>query len=197
MLYLPIPIVLEVVYFSAVATAFFATIIAKQSLRLYYKMKYGHSNADGYELAREPIEQRQFIDKQAIVLNVSPQALLELTADCRLKIATTKHGASFISEYMSYRSHITNSYKDIYFGLMNPELSYSDAQTVKELIQNSTIPPELNRPEQRAEHQKKVARELRLGAFFNPDIETRMMVHQFKISDGGGLNSELVKAFRI
>lgn len=190
--YIPIPIALEVIYFSAVATAFFATVIAKQSLRLYYKLTYGHSNADGYNMDRNPMEQRQFIIEQAQKFEVSPQAVAMLAEHCQKRIAEVKKDASFWDEYMGYRSQITNSYKDIRLGLLNPTASSEEISETKYLVANSHLPPAFNTPE----NKQKVSAMFRSGTLFAPDLELRMWAHQFKISESGLMDVRLLSPFQ-
>ena len=188
-----VPVAFEVVYFSAVAIAFFATLIAKQSLRAYYKYYYGHTNADGYSLAKNPTEIREFSITQAQKFGVSTSQFLVLTQQCQTRIAETKRDASFWSEYMNYRSNTTNSYKDIYFGLMNPTPSAEDIKEMKYVIANSNLPTASNT----VENKKKVTTMSRLGTFFAPDVELRTLAHQFHISESGLLDPNLLNSFQV
>lgn len=192
-IYLPIPIAFEVVYFSAIATAFFATVIARQSLRLYYKVYYGHTNADGYGIDKNPTEQREFVNHQALKFAVTPTQFSALTSQCKTRISETKRDASIWNEYMGYRSYTTNSYKDIYHGLMNPTLSEEDVVEIKHLIVNSNLPTVSNTPE----NKKKVFNMLRLGTFFAPNAELRSMAHQFNIADAGVIDPSLLAPFQV
>lgn len=192
-LHLPIAIAFEVVYFTAIATAFFATVIAQQSMRLYYKVYYGHTNADGYGMDRNPTEQREFIQYQAEKFAVTPSQFSALASQCRTRISENKRDASIWNEYMGYRSHTTNSYKDIYHGLMNPSLSEEDVIEIKHLIVNSNLPAVSNT----YENKKKVSKMLRLGTFFAPDAELRTMAHQFNIADAGVIEPSLLEPFRV
>ncbi|MCX7090140.1 MAG: hypothetical protein NTU48_01630 [Legionellales bacterium] len=190
--YIPIPIMIEVVYFSAIALAFVTTVATKQALRLYFQKHYGHTNADGYDLTRTAREQDDFIEAQAKQFQISPQEFYTLTQHCRKKITEIKRDSKLWEEYMNIRIHTTNSYKDIYHGLMNPHLTPETVRVVKEMIGNSNLPPELNT----AENRKKVTNSLRAGTFFNPNVEQRTLVHQFQIFDSGGLDPKLLTAFR-
>ena len=187
-----VPVAFEVVYFSAVSVAFLATVIAQQSLRLYYKTYYGHSNADGYNIDKNPTELRQFSVDQARKFGVSPSQFETLTARCLTRIKEKKSDASFWSEYMNYRSNVTNSYKDIYYGLMNPNISDEDIVEIKFVIANSNLPDFQNTPENR----KKVTHMTRRGTFFSPDVELRTLSHQFHIIEAGLLDPDLLKAFQ-
>ena len=191
-IFIPVPITIEVVYFSAVAVAFVATIVTKQALRFYFKKYYGHTNADGYDMARPAREYEDFVASQAQKFNVSPKQFEDILSHCRQRITDIKQEATWWDEYMNTRLHTTNSYKDIYYGLMNPNLTPRHIKEVTYLISNSNLPPELNTPENR----KAVAYASRMGAFFKPNIDERTMVHQFKIMDSGSLNSTLLTGFR-
>ena len=188
-----VPVAFEVVYFSSVAIAFFATVIAKQSLRGYYKYYYGHTNADGYSLAKNPTQIYEFAINQAHKFGVNSTQFSLLTEQCRTRITETKRDASFWSEYMNYRSNTTNSYKDIYFGLMNPNISKEDIQEIKYVIANSNLPTASNT----AENKKKVTTMSRLGTFFSPDVELRTLAHQVRISEPGVLDPNLLKPFQV
>lgn len=191
-IYFPIPIVLEVVYFSAVALAFFVTVATKQTLRSYYQQQYGHSNADGYGIACSPLDQESFIKQQSKKFSVKFSEFKELTEHCRKKITEIKKEATYWEEYSNLRRHKTNSYKDIYHGLMNPTLTPERVKIVKNLIAESNLPPEVYT----TENTKKVTQTLRLGTFFNPDLDTRIIFHQYQISDSGGLEPTLQRAFQ-
>ncbi len=191
-IFIPIPIMVEVVYFSAIAVAFLTTVATKQALRLYFKKYYGHTNADGYDLARPVREQEDFAKAQAEKFNVSLKQFYALTEHCQKKITAVKQDATMWEEYMNTRIHTTNSYKDIYHGLMNPRLTPESIAEVKHMIEYSNLPPELNTVENR----KVVTIALRTGTFFNPNLEQRTMVHRFNISDSGGLDPNFLTAFR-
>jgi hypothetical protein len=192
MLYIPVPIALEVIYFSAVGTAFFATVLAKQSLRLYYKLNYGHTNADGYGLDRNAQEQREFALEQSKKFGITLREFEVLSYYCLARITEVKKDASIWTEYMNYRSQITNSYKDIQFALMNPNITEEEIRETKYLIAHSNLTPAFNT----AENKNKVASMYRLGTFFAPDLELRTMAHQFKISESGILDPKVQAPFR-
>ena len=193
-IYFPITIAFEVVYFSALAAAFFATIIAKQSMRLYYKTNYGHTNADGYNIAKNPIELREHIHSQAAKLGVSARELEALAGEMRVRIDRTKRESSFWDEYMDNRTHITNSHKDIYHLLMSSKLATDEEKReAKYVIANSNLPSEHKTPENKA----KIKRMLRLGTFFDPNLSVRTRAHQFEIDEAGSLEPSLLQPFQI
>jgi hypothetical protein len=57
---------------------------------------------------------------------------------CRERIQTAKTKATIFQEFVGQRQLVTNSYKDIYFGLMNKNCSIEDIALVKELLQESS-----------------------------------------------------------
>lgn len=195
---LPITVVFEVIYFSAIAAAFFATIVAKQSMRLYYRFYYdGDTNADGYNVAKNPSELREFIHTQSQKFGVTPKEFDELTKVCRKRIKDVKKVDSVSAvwnEYMGNTGHITNSHKDIYHSLMNAKLE-AGTQEIKEakyMIAHSNLPAKFNT----SENKKKVNRMLRLGTFFEPNLALRTKVHQFEIAEAGVLEPSLLTPFR-
>lgn len=195
---IPIPIVFEVIYFSAIAMAFFATIVAKQSMRLYYRFYYdGDTNADGYNVAKNPSELREFIHAQAHKFSVTPQEFEDLFKTCRKRIKDVKKIDSVSAvwnEYMGNTGHITASYKNIIYNLMDAKLE-AGSEEVKEkkyMIAHSNLPVKSNT----AENKKKVNTMVRLGTFFEPNLALRTRVHQFKIAEAGMLDPNLLKPFR-
>ena len=143
LLFLPIeiPLIVEVVFICSASLAFITSIVAKQSLRAFYKYQYGHSNADGYQMDKTEGEQQIFITQQAIKFNVSEGAFKDLINYCRKKIQDIKQEASF-DEKLDHESPDqakTNSFKDIYYGLMNPKSSAEDTAAIKTLLLSSTI----------------------------------------------------------
>ncbi len=134
-----IPLIVEIVFISSASFAFITSIAAKQALRFYFKYQYGHSNADGYNQARSPEEQQIFIEGQANKFSVDKQAFENLTQFCQNRISTIKHTGLIWAELMNGRTSISNSYKDIYHGLMKPELTPEDIVSIKTLIVDSTV----------------------------------------------------------
>ena len=97
------------------------------------------------------------------------------------KIHDIKNKATLFEEFSGARQPRTNAYKDIYHGLMSPDLNPSDIASVKELIQKSTIkniPPRLNDPLIRAQESIKSSETLRTN------LQARLFYHQVQISPG-------------
>lgn len=134
---LQIPLMIDLVFITAAASAFFASIMTKQVLRLYTQFRYGHSNADGYDMDRSDMDQLFFIENQATKFNVSVAEFNKLIHFCRKKIQDIKQKATFWSELSGSRQVITNSYKDIYCGLMNPNCTPQDISSLKLLLSES------------------------------------------------------------
>ncbi|MDF1683575.1 MAG: hypothetical protein P1U36_02855 [Legionellaceae bacterium] len=183
------PLIVEVVFLSIASCSFLASVLAKQGLRMYFKYTYGDSNADGYACARPPEAQAEFINTQAAQFNVTTEAFKNLAQHCKEKISTHKSQATLFEEFTGNRTYVTNSFKDIYHGLMNPNLTETKVQEVKELIKNSKLPPDYNNPQTKLE----VERNFALGMF--PDLEARTRGHQVKIVEGGGLDDDLIMPF--
>ncbi|MCR9191925.1 MAG: hypothetical protein NXI01_04625 [Gammaproteobacteria bacterium] len=191
MVALPVPLILEMVYFSAVATAFLATIITKQTLRVYFKKRYGDSNADGYGTMRSKTDQDAFIAGQAKKLGVSPQEFTAITTLCRERIAEQRKKSNPWTRFMLYEVHITNSYKDILLHMMG-KLSSQEVEITKDLIAQTRFPYSVTNTKGNCEQ---VTLALRKGTFFKPDFEERMLVHRVKIADGGGIDPDTSKPF--
>ena len=185
------PLILEIVFLSIAASTFVTSILVKQGLRAYCKFRYGASNSDGYECARSPEDQREFITQQASKFGVSPDDFENLANHCKDKIHTYKSQSSFWNEFSGNRTYVTNSFKDIYHGLMNPKLTNEEAIKVKELIQDSHLEEKDDTPDNKA----KIDLCFQFGSFFNTGVEYRTLGHQFKIAEGGGLDDEKIRPF--
>lgn len=190
------PLIIEIVFISMAASTFLTSVITKQALKAYYKYYYGQSNADGYECARRPEAQAEFIDQQAQKFQVTPEEFQQLATHCKDRIASIKREATFFQEFGGERTYISNSYKDIYHGLMNPRLTDTDVLMVKDLIANSELPVELQIDPQRKQIERaKIQAHFLFGTFSNHGVEKRTLGHQFKIEEGGGLDSEKIAPF--
>lgn len=132
-----IPLVVDIVFMSATLLTFMTSFIAKHSLRAYYYYHYGHTNADGLRINQSKEECENNITKQAIQFGV-PYAQFKALIDlCKSKIKEIKHTSSWFDEYCGFRRVRSNSYKDIYHGLMNPALTTSDVDAIKDLLAHS------------------------------------------------------------
>jgi hypothetical protein len=185
------PLIVEIVFLSIAGCTFVTTVLAKQALRAYFKYTYGESNADGYERARSPEDQAAFVVRQAAKFDVTPAEFQDLVTHCKEKISTYKYQATVLHEFSGNRNYVTNSFKDIYHGLMNPGLTDADTEIVKKLIGNSQLDDADNNPETKAEIDLRYA----FGTFFQAGLPVRTLAHQFKIMEGGGLDSEKIRPF--
>lgn len=185
------PLIVEIVFLSIAGCAFVTSVLAKQALRAYFKYAYGESNADGYECARSPEEQTEFVARQAAKFDVTPQQLQNLATHCKEKASTYKNRATFWHEFSGNRNYVTNSFKDIYHGLMNPRLTQAEAITVKELIADSKLDAENDNPQTTA----RINAHYAFGTFFHADVSTRVLAHQVKIAKGGGLDEDTLRPF--
>lgn len=188
---LPVPLFFEVLFISMVTSAFIASIVAKQGLRFYYRWQYGHSNADGYEMARQSSKQDSFVEKQAALFNVNAEQFRNLTNQCRERISEIKQKATFLEEMNQERQYKTNSYKDLYQVLMNPTLEKTEVEEPKRLIELTLRKPY----DDNFKHRSAVAIMRMGGIFYHPNIETREMVHQFITTDRGDLSPHLLEPF--
>ncbi len=186
-----LPISVEVVYLSTALCAFMASVLTKQALRLYFYCRYGATNADGYAVDCPVAQQQAFIGRRARELKVTPVVLTELLNSCRVRVAECKAQASLWHEHTEQRRAVSNSYKDIYHALMKPHLSAQEREAVKQMIVNS----HLERHADTATHQKIVNRALGSGHLFQLAYRERMLVHQFLLAEGGGLNRRLLREF--
>lgn len=200
-----IPLIVEIVFISSASFAFITSIASKQALRFYFKYQYGHSNADGYNQARSLEEQQIFIESQANKFAVEKQAFENLTQFCQNRVSTIKDMSSILTELMNGRTGISNSYKDIYHGLMKPELTPEDIVSVKTLIVDSAvapiIPPGVDVSNSLLlKFILAAARVLSVTivSTTNPDnytLESKTTMNKVMLSMGGGLDESLTRPF--
>jgi len=185
---IPIPIVVEITYLSVAASAFVASIVTKQSLRAYYYLRHGHSNADGYEITKTPVQQQQFIQDQSQKFGVSVHDFTGLSNHCREKITSIKQNASYLQEFGGSRTPVTNSYKDIYHGLLRSNPSLEEVTATKQLIAcSNALSDEDDTPGNKIKAQMLV--------FSVPGRARLTLAHQMNINDNGGLPEEYVDTF--
>lgn len=118
-----VPLMLDVVFVSAVSVAFVSSLIAKQALRLYYYYHYGHTNADGYEKNRSQTDQEEFMTQQAQFFKVSTKEFKALVDECEKEIFLAKNRQVDNYDFPCIpvtKEESANSFKDIYFALMRP-----------------------------------------------------------------------------
>jgi hypothetical protein len=185
------PLIFEIIFLSIAGCTFLTSMLAKQGLRAYFKYTYGDSNADGHACARSPEDQAAFVASQAAKFKVTPEAFQNLVSHCKEKFTTYKQQASFLHEFSGNRNYVTNSFKDIYLGLMNPKLTDTEAVTVKELIANSRLDDVNNNQETKI----RIETHFVLGTFFHAGVSERTLGHQIKIAEGGGLDSDKISPF--
>ena len=177
-----IPLIIDFVFVCAAGAAFVASVISKQCLRAYMKFRYGDTNADGYEMDKSDLEKDIFIQGQANKFHVTKQTFRRLISLCRERIQITKEKASLWQELTGERQTKTNSYKDIYFGLMNKNASSEDVILVKELLYKSmhdkVEQTRIESPQTFKNKDSIPTRHLRS----KPDV--RMLFHQAQIAPG-------------
>ncbi len=202
-----IPLMASTVFVATITGAFIGSVIAKQSLRLYFYCKYGHSNADGYNMDRSPEEQEQFVHTQAEKFSVSKATFKNLIEHCKTKIADIKENASLMhaiketsfsnpfaiilwcwDEFTLKRNYQSNAYKDIYHGLMAKETPPETVATVQALLKDSK-PSEYNNKKERA-HYPYIFSGKR-----ESDLQARTFFHQCNLADTGGIPEALIEPF--
>ncbi len=201
-----IPPVVSAIFVSSVACAFIGSVVAKQSLRFYFYCKYGHSNADGYNMHRPPEKQAAFIAAQAKKFDVSVEHFKALTEYCKTKVADIKYEASPIhalkatsfsnpfavftwclDEFTLKRNYQTNAYKDIYHGLMTKNATPETVKQMQALLKDS----------------KKVPKALEDAPKYpfifcgkrQDNLQTRTFFHQSQLAEAGGISEDLIKPF--
>lgn len=199
--------VVSAVFIASVSCAFLGSVIAKEGLRLYYYLRYGHSNADGYYLDRTPEKQAAFIANQANQLHVSIDTFKRLTTYCMAKIKMIKTEASLMhaitstnlsnpwaifywlwDEFTLKQHYQTNAYKDIYHRLMAETLNSENVEAVKELLKNSTS----------IEKKDTVCRPAWPYIFSGErqhHLKARTFFHQCNLIDSGGIQADLIEPF--
>ena len=178
-IHLRIPFIFDVVCMCGLGLAFITSIVAKQSLRAYYKYQYGHSNADGYQMDKTENAQNTFIAEQAQKFNVSELAFKNLINYCKHKIGAIKKQASFyqVPDHESPDQEQSNSFKDIYHGLMNPKSRIEDRVSVKELLRDTIHIHYLIKPDPILELKLKSA----TYRTIHSDLFLRTLFHQHQI----------------
>ena len=200
-----IPLIVEIVFISSASFAFITSIATKQALSFYFKRQYGHSNADGYNQARSVEEQQIFIEKQAKNFSVEKQAFEKLTQFCQNRVSTIKDTSFILTELMNARTARSNPYKDIYHGLMKPELTEEDIVSVKKLIVDSAVAPIIPLDVELANslllkfiHEAGAVLIGTLHSTTNPDnftLESKTECNKSMISMSGGLDESLTRPF--
>ncbi|MDF1677706.1 MAG: sulfite exporter TauE/SafE family protein [Legionellaceae bacterium] len=201
-----IPPVVSAIFVSSVTCAFIGSVIAKQSLRFYFYCKYGHSNADGYNIDRTPQKQAAFMTAQAKKFDVSVEHFKALTEHCQTKVAHIKHEASFmhalkatrfsnpfalftwcLDEFALKRNYQTNAYKDIYHGLMAKDATPETVKHVQALLKDSQKAPE--KPENTPKYP------FIFCGKRHSDLQARTFFHQTQLAETGGISEDLIGPF--
>lgn len=122
---LQIPLFVESLFICSVGSAFLFTIASKQALRAYYYLRYGDTNADGYEInkPKHEIENEHqhiadhFNKKTSRTSHVSAKHVTEMLDICREGVRGVKKRAHIGNELTGSRLQLSCSFKDIYHGL--------------------------------------------------------------------------------
>ncbi|MFT4059019.1 MAG: hypothetical protein QM652_05665 [Legionella sp.] len=194
---IPIPLTVDVVFISMAAFAFITNIAAKQCMRLYYKIRYGHTNADGYKINLSETDQQEFIDKQASLFKVTSEQFKTLVQACQTKIHKIKNETGLLDELSCPKQTKINSFKDIYHGLMNPKCTKEDAQCVKELLKVSRTTQIKKHTENEKVEDLKLFMLLTSDAELRSNLQTRIHYHQtaMALSVQPGIEDELISPF--
>jgi hypothetical protein len=192
---IPIPFMVDLVFICAASSAFVTSVVTKQALRAYTKFRYGHSNADGYEMDRSETEQQVFIEEQAKKFSVTTEQFENLITLCRGKIQSIKDKATFVEEFGGTRQPITNSFKDIYHGLMNPHCTVENVKSVKELLKISTDTAVNGAVSSHSDADMIWMKAFTASAVLRSDLNVRTLYHQAQISPG--INEEAIRPFTL
>lgn len=180
------PLMIEAIYFSMIISAYIVSVITKQVLRGYFKLSYDHTNADGYALTRSPKQRTQFIEDRSKKLDMSVEEFVTLTEHCREKVTKIKKNATLWQEYMGIRTGMSNSYKDIYHGLMRSSLDPQEIQRVQHVMKMSRPPIKLSQED------KNMAFWASIVGYF-PDARSRDVLHQYQLHECGGVDESVLK----
>lgn len=109
-----VPLSFEIAFLGTAATMFATSIISKQCMRMYYKLRYGHSNADGYDFEistdNKPSENDK---KQAAFFKKQPETVMRLRQSLLEGIKLTNKQLHFGHSITGSKWQLTNSFKDI------------------------------------------------------------------------------------
>ncbi len=202
-----IPMAVSAIFIASVSAAFIGSVLAKQALRFYHYCRYGHSNADGYNMDCTPEEQEAFVAAQAQKFNVSKEAFQALIDHCKAKVTEIKEKASFThavketswsnpfetvtwcwDEFTLKRNYSTNAYKDIYHGLMARETTPETIQEVKILLKAS-------KPSEYDTHKERPSCPWAFTSTRQSNLQARTFFHQTSLADGGGIQESLIEPF--
>lgn len=192
---IPIPLMVDLVFICAAGSAFVASIVTKQALRVYTKFRYGHTNADGYGMDLSATEQLVFIEAQANKFSVTTEQFTKLITLCREKIQAIKSKATFFEEFGGTRQPVTNSFKDIYHGLMNPHCTIDDIKSVKELLKISGTAEVRRAIALHSDQEIAMMKGFTTSGVLRSDLDVRTLYHQAQISPG--IEEEYISQFTL
>jgi hypothetical protein len=108
-----VPLAIECVFTLALATTFVSTILIKYALQAYYKIRYGHTNADGYAFNYQTTESAA--DQAAAQnLNVTAQEVQTLRVVCMKGAAGVRKRCHAGHGLTGTDAQLKNSFKDIF-----------------------------------------------------------------------------------
>lgn len=148
---------------SALIGGFLAAFTCKHLLRLYYKVKDGHTNADGYlhQFEEKNSDAVNHDEKVANLLNIGKEQVTRLRMTLLKVIETIKKNDSWFNSVARLRQLKTNSFKDILHLLITVETK-EDAEKLQQLLQFGDLK---NFDKQLVEHQVATDKKLNLEMY--------------------------------
>lgn len=118
----PMPVVFtaatDVTLAAALIGCLAITLLYKNTMRLLYKLVYGHSNADGYYMDGFKEEEIAADRRQAKVFRVRPEVFKQLRVSVVRLIKQIHRQSPLYTKLTGSMRRETNAYKDIYHRLM-------------------------------------------------------------------------------
>lgn len=130
-----VPLFAECVFSGAAIGGFLATVITKDVLRIYYRLRNGHSNVDGYDFNVYSIETEK--DRIAAkTLQMAPEAVTNLRCAAMEVRQAVKKQCHLGHDITGTRWQYTNSFKDILHTL-NRACTEADREKLLYLLQEA------------------------------------------------------------
>lgn len=130
-IHMHIPMVVDITIMSAVLVTFFSMVLYKHVMRGYHKVRYGHTNADGYFYAVK--DKTYDIDQtRAENLGKSAEIVNKLRIALRHVVKAIKVKCNFMEDVCGGQMAMTEPYKDIHYLLMS---EHGDKEALDERLQ--------------------------------------------------------------
>jgi hypothetical protein len=117
------PIAVDVFTLSIIATSFAAAYLSKHICRLYYALRYGHSNTDGYHFSHQQTE-TPADQIQADLLGSTPTQINHLRTSTMDMIMGVKTATTYLEKAFGADKACTDEFRNILYLLMqakNPD----------------------------------------------------------------------------